>query len=81
MAERDDYYAGDLDGVPTVSAASMRCGVCLSGTSIGVDLVDRGGRTIAHGHLDIAAAEEFWRMYGEAIVEAKEIARKDQIHG
>lgn len=67
-----DKYAGDLDGVPTRSVRYMRCGVCKDGCSIGVDLVDENGETIAHGHLGIEQAEDFWRLYGEAIVEARD---------
>ncbi len=64
-------YRGDLEGVPVTHAAAMRVGVCLCGDMIGVDLVDRDGDTIAHGHLDIDSAEQFFRAYGEAIAEVR----------
>ncbi len=65
----DDDYAGDLDGNPALQAVSMRCGVCKTGGSIGVDLLDENGKTIAHGHLDTETAIQFFEMYGEAIDE------------
>ena len=63
-------YKGDLEGTPAVHAASMAVGVCLCGDMVGVDLLDKDGKTIAHGHLDLESAVEFHRMYGEAITEA-----------
>ncbi len=69
MAEKKDGYRGDLDGAPVPHAAHMRCGVCLCGDLIGVDLIDAGGKTIAHGHMDVETALEFATQYGNAIEE------------
>ena len=70
-----EAYKGDLEGAPVQHSASMRCGVCLCGDLIGVDLVDQYGETIAHGHLDGAAAVDFMEMYGDAIEEV--LAKRD----
>lgn len=59
----------DLEGNPAVNALFMRCGVCQCGDLVGVDLVDREGAVIAHGHLELDAAMEFHRMFGDAINE------------
>ena len=69
MAKSDDGYKGDLDGRPAPNAVTMRCGVCLDGTTVGVDLLDANDKTIAHGHLDVESALEFAERYGEAIEE------------
>ncbi len=69
MPKPDDGYRGDLEGRPTPHAAEMRCGVCLDGTTIGVDLLDANGETIAHGHLDPETALVFAEQFGEAIEE------------
>jgi hypothetical protein len=65
----------DLDGDPVAQASFMRCGPCHDLKSVGVDLVDRDGNTICHGHLHVEEAEEFHRLWGEAI-EMVRAARK-----
>lgn len=66
----DDAYKGDLEGVPTPHATSMRCGICLCGDLVGIDLLDVAGRTMAHGHLDLMTAVEFLGELQAACVEA-----------
>lgn len=68
MMAEDSNYAGDLNGVPCVCATSMAVGVCRDGQSVGVDLIDQDGKTIAHGHLDLETAIEFHQRYGETIM-------------
>ena len=69
MAKSDDGYKGDLEGRPVPNAVSMRCGVCLDGTTVGVDLLDANDKTIAHGHLDVETALEFAEQFAEALAE------------
>lgn len=66
MVSDRDSYAGDLEGVPCVAAASMRVGVCRDGQSVGVDLLDAHGTTIAHGHLELVAAIDFINRWSDA---------------
>lgn len=51
-------------------ASSMRAGVCESGDMVGVDMCNRDGIVLMHGHFDLATAQEFYLQFGAALAEA-----------
>ena len=55
----------------SLQAASMNCGCCRHGHTVGVDMNARDGSTFAHGHFDVATAKQFHQRLGEAIAEAE----------
>lgn len=59
--------ATDLEGNPAANAAFMRVGVCPDGASVGIDLLDSAGKTIAHGHLELEQAVDFTSQLNDAI--------------
>lgn len=67
MPEQDDDIANDLTGMPAVNAVFMRVGVCPDGNSIGIDLIDAVGKTIAHGHLELEQAVTFTSELNDTI--------------
>lgn len=66
---RQPAHTSDLEGAKSPQAASIRCGVCRDGKSIGIDMQDARGETLAHGHVGLETAEQFHSDYGEIIEE------------